>query len=343
MNFPRARPLHDPASDNIVSSGIGNLVLRTLQTHPTPHLVHFYSSSGGNAGLAAVTAAVTLGRPATVVVPLSTKPLMISKIRIAGATAVIQRGATWVEADTYLREELLANDPNGVYVPPFDHQDVRAGAETIVDEVERQIQGGKPDAMVCSVGGGGLFSGVVMGLEKRWGDDVDVLALETKGAESLAKSLEIGQLVTLPGITSIATSLGAVRVATKAFELGQKPNVRSVVLDDAEAAMGCWRLADDERLLVEPACGVSISVCYDGRLKALLPRLTATSKVVIVVCGGSDVTLEKLAEYRARYGYVEQWTTTDEAVPSTLTAPKWESDGLVWEASANEAVRMKNL
>lgn len=324
--------LHDPASDNLIASGIGNLILRTLQIHPTPHLTHFYSSSGGNAGLAAVTAAVTLGRPATVVVPLSTKSLMITKIRTAGATAVIQRGATWVEADTYLREEILAKDPNGVYVPPFDHQDVWAGAETIVDEIELQIQGGKPDAMVCSVGGGGLFCGVVMGLEKRWGDGVDVLALETKGAESLAKSLEKRKLVTLPGITSIATSLGATRVAAKAFELGQKPNVRSVVLDDAEAAMGCWRLADDERLLVEPACGVSVAVCYDGRLKALLPRLTATSKVVIVLCGGSDVTLERLVEYRARYGYVERWTTTDEAVPSTLTAPRWEADGMVSEA-----------
>lgn len=319
--------LHESASDDPFPRGIGNLILRTLQTHPTPHLTHFYSSSGGNAGLAAVAAAVTLGRPATVVVPLSTKPLMISKIRTAGATAVIQWGATWVEADTYLREEILARDPNSLYVPPFDHPDVWAGAETIVDELERQIEGGKPDAVVCSVGGGGLFSGVVMGLEKRWGNDVDVLAMETKGAESLAKSLEKGELVTLPGITSIATSLGAVRVATKAFELGQRSNVRSVVLDDAEAAMGCWRLADDERLLVEPACGVSVAVCYDGRLKALLPRLTTASKVVIIVCGGSDITLERLVEYRARYGYVERWTTTtDETVPSTLTAPKWEGN-----------------
>lgn len=180
-----------------------------------------------------------------------------------------------------------------------------------------------------------MFSGVVMGLEKRWGGDVDVLAMETKGAESLAKSLEKGELVTLPAITSIATSLGAVRVATKAFELGQRPNVRSVVLDDAEAAMGCWRLADDERLLVEPACGLSIAVCYDGRLKALLPRLTTASKVVIVVCGGSDVTLERLVEYREWYGYVERWTTTDETVPSTLTAPKWEGNKHALEASVH--------
>lgn len=257
---------------------------------------------------------------------------MISKIRTAGATAVIQHGASWVEADTYLREEILTKDPNGVYLTPFDHPDLWAGSETIVDEVERQIEGGKPDVVVCSVGGGGLFSGVVMGLEKRWGDDVDVLAMETKGAECLARSLEKGEMVTLPGITSLAASLGATRVATKAFELGQKPNVQSVVLDDAEAAMGCWRLADDERMLVELACGVSVAVCYDGRLRALRPRLTAESKVVIVVCGGSDVTLERLVEYRARYGYVERWTTTDEAVPSTLTAPKWEGDGLVSEA-----------
>ncbi|KAL9123448.1 MAG: hypothetical protein Q9175_008364, partial [Cornicularia normoerica] len=58
------------------SRGIGNLIRHALLTHPTPHLTHFYSSSGGNAGLACVTAAHSLGRPATVVVPMTTKPLM---------------------------------------------------------------------------------------------------------------------------------------------------------------------------------------------------------------------------------------------------------------------------
>ncbi len=230
-----------------------------------------------------------------------------------------------MEADTYLREEVLAKDPiNGVYVPPFDHPEIWAGAATIMDEVESQLEGGRPDAMVCSVGGGGLFCGLMLGLIKRgWQDTVDVLALETKGAESLSKSLAKGQLVTLPAITSIATSLGAARVGEKTFELAQKPNVWSIVLDDAEAAMGCWRLADDERIIVEPACGVSVAVCYDGRLKSFLPGLARETKIVVVVCGGSNVSLETLVEYRAMYGYVEKRNTNDKGVPSTLTAPTW--------------------
>ena len=292
---------------------MGNLVRRTLLTHPSPYLTHFYCSSGGNAGLACVTAARTLGRPATVVVPLTTKPLMIAKIKSAGATDVIQTGASWAEADMYLREELLAKDENGVYVPPFDHEDVRDGAATIIEELEE-----KPDAMVCSVGGGGLFSGLMRGLDRKGWEDVKVLALETKGAESLHASLKRGQLIRLDKITSIATTLGASMVAEKTFEYGQRPNVKSAVLEDREAVMGCWRLADDERLLVEPACGVNVAVCYDGRLKKLLPELRAESKVVIVLCGGTTVTLEMLIGWREEFGLMEKETTKDADVPSTV-------------------------
>lgn len=254
---------------------------------------------------------------------MTTKPVVIAKIKNAGATDVIQTGVSWAEADAYLREELLVKDTNGVYVPPFDHEDVWDGAATIIEELAE-----KPDAMVCSVGGGGLLCGVMSGLERRdWGD-VKVLALETKGAESLHKSLERGKMVGLEKITSIANSLGARRVAKKAFEYGQKKTVTSAVLEDREAVMGCWRLADDERILVEPACGVNVALCYDGRLKTLLPELTAETKVVIVLCGGACVTLEMLIEWREKFGLMEGETTKDEEVPSTVAtnAPILPSD-----------------
>ena len=241
---------------------------------------------------------------------------MIAKIKTAGAKEVIQHGATWAEADRFLREDVVAKDANGIYVPPFDHPDVWDGAATIIEELNE-----RPDAVVCSVGGGGLFSGLQLGLERRGWGDVSLLAMETEGAHSLAASLKEGELVTLSEITSFAKSLGAKRVAGKAFELGQRKNVKSLVLSDAEAAMGCWRLADDERLIVEPACGVSVAVCYDGRLKNVLPHLNQDSKVVVVVCGGSDITLESLCEFRKQYGDVEKVTTNDRAVPSTHSAP----------------------
>ncbi|KAL9612827.1 MAG: hypothetical protein Q9167_002610 [Letrouitia subvulpina] len=289
--------------------GIGNLLLQSLLKHPEPSKVHFYCSSGGNAGLACVTAAASLGHPATVIVPQSTKPLMIAKIKTAGASDVIQVGANWKEADTFLREQVLSKDPNGVYVPPFDHPDVWEGNSTMIPEIGRQMAAKGEhgvDAVVCSVGGGGLFCGIMLGLEReQWGENVQVLALETDGAQSLHESIKLGTLATLPQITSIATSLGASRVAPKALELALKHNIKSAVLSDAEAAMGCWRLADDERLVVEAACGINVAVCYGGRLGKLLTGLTPESKVVIVVCGGSNITLETLMHYREEYGYIE--------------------------------------
>ncbi|KAL8927838.1 MAG: hypothetical protein Q9172_001211 [Xanthocarpia lactea] len=314
-------------SGSFKSRGIGALLLHSIINHCDPDVVHFYCSSGGNAGLACVTAARTLNRPATVVVPLTTKPFMIAKLKDAGAYDVIQVGENWKEADTYLRDTLLKNNEGGVYVPPFDHPEVWEGHSTLVPEIARQLRDQGEvgaDAVICSVGGGGLLCGVLLGLERQyrdWNRDCKVLALETAGADCLNKSLQQGQVVTLPSITSIATSLGATRIAQKAFDLAQEHGIKSVVLSDAEAAMGCWRFADDERILVEPACGVNVAVCYDGRLKKLLPELTPESKVIIVVCGGSNITLETLMAYRKDYGWIEKSMTKDTEVPSTLSAP----------------------
>jgi L-serine/L-threonine ammonia-lyase len=286
-------------SGSFKSRGIGNFLLTHLAAAGNQRQsVHFYSSSGGNAGLACVHAAVTLGAPATIVVPLSTTPYMINKIRDAGAAQVIQHGASWVDADTYLRDSVIplakAKGEEAVYVPPFDDPVIWQGHATLVGEVVRQL-GSKPDAVVCSVGGGGLLCGVMQGLEESGWTDVEVLAVETEGADSLALSLREGRLATLQGISSIATTLGARTVAKRAFEYGKMGNVRSVVLGDWEAMEGCVRVAEDERIMVEAACGVSLALCYGGRLGKYLPGLSEESRVVIVVCGGSNVSAEMLS------------------------------------------------
>lgn len=273
-------------------------------------------------------AAKSLGRPCSVVVPISTKPMMVAKIRAAGASEVVQEGKTWKDADGVLRGEIMGaarqRGEEAVYVPPFDHEYVWAGNQTVVDEVEAQMGGEAPDVMVCSVGGGGLFNGIVQGIEER-GWETEVLAVETQGAHSLNASLKAGSQVMLDGITSQATSLGAVRVAERCFELGMKGQaegrVKSAVFSDAEAAMGCWRFADDERMLVELACGVSLAPCYGGRLeKALGRKVDPDDKVVIVVCGGSNVTTQMVEGWRKEFGDLDANTSNGD-VPSSKTAP----------------------
>ncbi|ERF76549.1 hypothetical protein EPUS_05822 [Endocarpon pusillum Z07020] len=299
------------------SRGMGNLILEHIKhasAQSSSHKpLHFYSSSGGNAGLACVIAARSLGYKASVVVPMTTKPSMIAKLQAAGATSVIQHGESWHYADAHLRNHILNHpqakteeaEEEGIYIPPFDHPAVWAGASTIISELQHQLSDNQPpDAIILSVGGGGLFAGIMLGLDQAQDEawsHVPVLAVETDGADSLAQSLQAGELITLPGITSIAKSLGAIRVADQAFQYAQRPNVKSVVLDDAEAVMGVCRLADEERLLVEPACGVCVALCHEDKLREVVKGLGPQSRVVVVVCGGCDVDVGMVVRWREEY------------------------------------------
>lgn len=274
--------------------------------------VHFYCSSGGNAGLAAATSAIALNAPATIVVPVTTSPLMVGKLRDLGAD-VVQTGANWGEADRYLREELLAKETGrGVYVPPFDHPDIWTGVASLVDELAAQMDGTQVDGIVCNVGGGGLLCGIMQGLEARRKTALGrakVLAVETVGADSLYASVQQRRLVTLDRITSIATSLGAPRVAEECFEwTRRRPDALiSSTVTDAEAVMGCVNLLDDARLLVEVSCGATIATAYNGDLRRLLGKGLSDEEwkaknVVLVVCGGSNINLELLNKYKETYG-----------------------------------------
>lgn len=235
---------------------------------------------------------------------------MIAKIKAAGAYQVLAHGNAWAEADAYLRDVVMPRSGKGdaaVYVPPFDHPDIWEGNASLMREVLGQMPGGEaPDVVVCSVGGGGLLNGIGIALEERNKGWPTIVGVETAGAESLAASLSAGSLVTLPRITSKATSLGCARVTQMTLDIAQRPEYRGAVLTDGEAAMGCWRLAEEERVMVELACGVSVAVCLGGRLeRALGRRVRPEEKVVVVVCGGSNVTVGMLEGWKGEFGGLE--------------------------------------
>lgn len=175
------------------------------------------------------------------------------------------------------------------------------------------------DVIICSVGGGGLLNGVIQGLEKylrrhpqpEGARDIQVVAVETKGADSLAYSLQKGSHDSLQAITSQATTLGALRVSERTYSYARSPptgiTVTSVVLSDAEAARGVVTLADECRLLVELACGVNVDVAVGPRLKEAVKDLNPDSRVVVITCGGNGISPEIVAEYRhrLRFGWDE--------------------------------------
>ena len=84
----------------------------------------------------------------------------------------------------------------------------------------------------------------------------------------------------------------------------QGPDGKGRDYDMAEFAKEAMRT--QERLLVELACGVSATACFGGRLeKAVGRKLGKEEAVVVVVCGGSNVSVEMLAEWRKEHEGVE--------------------------------------
>jgi L-serine/L-threonine ammonia-lyase len=245
------------------------------------------SSSGGNAGYAVAYAGARLQVPVTVVVPVRTSARSRELIRGEGAE-IIEHGAAWDESHAYATA--LAQRLGCAYIHPFDSPSAWTGHATMVHETAEA--GIRPGVVVVSVGGGGLLCGVAQGMEDVGWSEVPLLAVETMGADSFAAAVAAGRLVTLDAITSIATTLGARTVAAEALAWSRKRKITPSVVSDRSAVLACLRFADDHRVLVEPACGASLSVVYD-RAAPLLGR----GPVLIIVCGGAGVTRDLLVQW----------------------------------------------
>jgi L-serine/L-threonine ammonia-lyase len=245
------------------------------------------SSSGGNAGLAVAYSGRRLGVPVIVVVPKTTKKRAIDLIKLEGAEVIVT-GKNWDEAHMSAMEMSQKED---AYIHPFDDPIIWQGHASIIDEISSaEIT---PDAVVLSVGGGGLLCGVVEGLKRNNWKDVPILAVETEGTGSLHAASIANKHIGINNINSIATSLGAKKVAKRAFELLNEHQIINHLVTDKDAIDGCFRFLEDHRIMVEPACGASLSTIYNG-----CEFLKGRKNVIVIVCGGVGVTLGQLEEWR---------------------------------------------
>ncbi len=244
-------------------------------------------ASGGNAGYAVAYAGQQLGLEVTIIVPQTTPARSKELIQSVGAQLVVH-GASW--DDAYAQAVTLAQQTGAINVHPFDDPQVWRGHASLVQEI---VEAGiRPGAIVLSVGGGGLLCGVAEGLHAVGWSDVPIVAVETEGAASFARSVQADRLITLDRIASIATTLGARTVAQQALDWTHRHPIVPWVISDRAAVDACLRFADDHRVLVEPACGAALAAGY---LSA--PALNDRNPVVIIVCGGVGVTRELLQKW----------------------------------------------
>lgn len=288
--------------------GIGSLIQKSIRKAVLEGSakIRVFASSGGNAGLAAAYASRFYDVPCTVVVPLSTMPHVIELLTLFGAEVILY-GLCIGEADIHARQLLAAceDGAHAIYCHPFDNPLIWQGHSEIIDEVFSQLPRSdfeKVKGVACSVGGGGLYNGIMSGLKGN-GSTADCVLVETKQAPTLTKAVEKGSVVRLESVKSLATSLACSYVSQPTLELfkDQSSNKSHLTtVDDIEAVRALLSYYRDFGQIVEPACGAALTVVYNqlSFLKKSLPNLKKDDIIVVVVCGGSCTNEEVLAGYR---------------------------------------------
>ncbi|CAK9885027.1 MAG: Phenylserine dehydratase [Candidatus Erwinia impunctatus] len=259
------------------------------QHHYQQGAKRFITSSGGNAGLSVAYSGLQLGVEVCVVVPEAASLQAQQLLRLHGAKVTVL-GRSWSEAHAYALSLVSEDD---AFIHPFDDPLLWQGHAAMIDEVI--AAGVKPDAVVLSVGGGGLLAGVVEGLQRNQLDKTHVFAVETSGMASYGAALAAGKPVTLPEVTGIATSLGARQVCQQAFDLSKKQPVSASTVTDYQAVSACLALLDEHRILVEPACGAALAALYQRSLE-----LQHYENVLVIVCGGATASLKALQQFVAQ-------------------------------------------
>lgn len=242
--------------------------------------------SSGNHGQAMALAARTLGIPAVVVMPTTAPAIKADGARALGAE-VIFAGTTSLERRVRAEEEAAGRGLT--MVPPFDHEWIIAGQATLGLEILEQCPGAA--AVVVPVGGGGLAAGVALALKLR-NPGIRVIGVEPAGAACMKASLDAGHPVTLPGTSSVADGLMAVRPGELTFEYVRR-FVDTVVTVDEQSILEAVRWTFTRaKIVAEPSGATSLAaVLAEGMI---LPP-PGSGPVVAIISGG-NVAPEILGE-----------------------------------------------
>ena len=243
------------------------------------------TASGGNHGLGVCYAGRELDAPVVVFLPKNASKEKIQKIKEWGGKTNIY-GEAWDEANAKAQE--YAQEKNLTYVHPFDDLAVVKGQGTIA--IELLEQNPYLDAIVASVGGGGLISGIGV-VASQMKPEIKIFGVETVGCDAVTQSFRAGHLVTLDDITSIADTLGAKRTTETTFA-----RIKAVVNDmqtvtDKETLNALHLLLEKEKILVEPATSCSIAALLHNKFD-----LSEVEKICIILCG-ANVSIRQLKEW----------------------------------------------
>ena len=216
--------------------------------------------SSGNHAQAVALAASLHGIPSLILMPEDAPASKVAATRGYGADIVTYD--RYAEERSSLGED-LAIERGMTLVPPFEHDDVIAGQGTVALELFDEV--GPLDQLVVCVGGGGLISGCAT-VAKARPEPVEVIGVEPAAGDDVKRSLEAGEIVTIPTPRTIADGQQTTSPGPRTFAVIQRRVDRIVLATDDEIRDSMRFAFERLRIVLEPSGACALAAIMAGTI-----------------------------------------------------------------------------
>ena len=235
------------------------------------------AASAGNHALGVAYAAMILNKKAIIFLPKNTDEDKIKRLMHMKAELFLD-GENWDESDEIA--QCYAKNKSLQYIHPFSNKQVITGQGTIGIELIDELL--DFDAVLASVGGGGLIGGLGVTL-KTYKPSIDVIGIEPTGAATLQKSLETGRVVSVENLKTEAKTLAVKSTTDINLQLCKKFVDQIFLVDDQESSEAMKYMWKHFGIAAELSSVLPVAALMNNRIEELKNK-----KVVIVVCAASD-------------------------------------------------------
>ena len=236
--------------------------------------------SAGNHAQGVALAATHQGVHSVVCMPDSAPISKVEATKRLGAEVVLTKGAY---DDAYEQALRLQKETGATLIHPFDDDEVIAGQGTIGLEILDQLP--DVDAIIVTVGGGGLISGVAFAV-KQLQPSVKIYGVQAENAPSMFESHREGHQITLGTVKTFADGIAVKHPGDTTFSMVEQYVDGIVTVSEDEIAAAILAMIEKQKLIAEGAGAVSVAAAMFGKLPI------AGKKAVCLVSGGNiDVNI----------------------------------------------------
>jgi threonine dehydratase len=240
-----------------------------------------WTISAGNAGQGVAYAARKAGVPCTVVAIETAPASKLDRMRALGAKLVlVPYEVAWRALD-----DRAYPGVEGTFVHPFDGDDFIAGHGTMGLEILEDA----PDAVavITSIGGGGLITGVGSAV-KALRPEIKVWGAEPETAAPMTRSLAMGSPQTFPEWkASFVDGAGGQSVFPRMWQRMQPVVDGTIVVSLEETKRAMRLLAEKARVIAEGAGALPLAAALTGK---------AGQGPIVAVVSGGNIDLDKFSE-----------------------------------------------